>query len=129
MKFYFFHLMPYGAIDPDFLETNKSSWINLPNRYYDPKAGAKLYHRYLDDIATSDVVRFERELLEFMRSRHSGMMSDIRTGGVPDELADAVQAFKDQFQGGDGSGYAVDPTSVDADEMGDAASAKTLATE
>ena len=48
MKFYFFHLMPYQDIDPDFLEHNKSSWINLPNTYYDPKKGAKLYHRYLD---------------------------------------------------------------------------------
>ena len=45
MKFYFFHLMPYQDIDPDYLETNKSSWINLPNTYYDPKKGAKLYHR------------------------------------------------------------------------------------
>ena len=84
---------------------------------------------YLDDVATSDVVRFERELLEFMRSRHGSMLSDIRTGGVPDELAAAVQAFKDQFEGGAGDGHAVDPTSVDADEMGDAESAKTLATE
>ena len=37
MKFYFFHLMPYQDIDPDYLKTNKSSWINLPNSYYDPK--------------------------------------------------------------------------------------------
>jgi F-type H+-transporting ATPase subunit alpha len=57
------------------------------------------------------------------------MLGEIRTGGVPDELADAVQAFKDQFEGGSGSSHAVDPTSVDADEMGDAESQKTLATE
>ncbi len=84
---------------------------------------------YLDDVPTGDVVRFERELLEFMRSRHSGMLADLRTGGVPDELADAVQAFKAQFNAAAEGARAVDPASVDADEMGDAESNKTLATE
>jgi F-type H+-transporting ATPase subunit alpha len=85
---------------------------------------------YVDDIAVGDVRRFERELIEFMRSRHGGLLDDIRTGAVPDGLADAVQAFKDQFDGGaSGAGHAVDPTAVDADEMGEAESAKTLATE
>ena len=75
------------------------------------------------------MVRFERELLEFMRSRHGTMLADLRSGGLPDDLADAVQTFKDQFvRIGDG-GHAVDPASVDADEMGDATSNKTLATE
>ncbi len=84
---------------------------------------------YLDDIAVSDVGRFERELLEFMRSRHSGLLGDLRTGGVPDGLADAVQTFKAQFTSGADGGHHVDPASVDADEMGQAASNKTLATE
>src|SRR5665811_719422 len=30
---------------------------------------------YLDDVATTDVVRFERELLEFVQSRHSGLLA------------------------------------------------------
>jgi F-type H+-transporting ATPase subunit alpha len=84
---------------------------------------------YLDDIAVSDVGRFERELLESMRSRHGGMLADLRTGGIPDGLADAVQAFKDQFAAADDGGHYVDPASVDADAMGDAESNKTLATE
>ncbi len=85
---------------------------------------------YLDDVATSDVVRFERELLEFMRSRHNGLLADLRSGGIPDELAGAVESFKDQFQSGaDGGGHHVDPASVNADELGDAESPKTLATE
>jgi len=84
---------------------------------------------YLDDVATSDVVRFERELLESMRSLHSGMLADLRSGGIPDGLADAVQTFKDQFQAGSGEDHHVDPATVDADEMGQAESQKTLATE
>jgi F-type H+/Na+-transporting ATPase subunit alpha len=84
---------------------------------------------YLDDVATTDVVRFERELLDFMRSRHSGLLADLRTGGVPDELAGAVEAFKGQFQSGAADAQPADPTKVDADELGEAHSPKTLATE
>jgi F-type H+-transporting ATPase subunit alpha len=41
-----------------------------------------------------------------------------------------VDAFKAQFAvSGDAAGNAVDPSSVDADELGDAESNKTLATE
>ena len=85
---------------------------------------------YLDDLAVADVRRFEEELLDFVRTRHSGLLTEIRTAGVPDALADAVVAFKASFQRSDAaSGVAVDPSSVDADEVGDAASDKTLATE
>ena len=83
---------------------------------------------YLDDIPTGDVRRFEAELLEFMRSRYASLLADLRTSGIPDELADAVQAFKDQFEI-DADAAAADPTKVDADELGDAKSQKTLATE
>ena len=64
-----------------------------------------------------------------MRSRHGGLLAELRTGAVPDGLADAVQAFKDQFAAGDDDAHHVDPASVKADEMGDAESNKTLATE
>jgi F-type H+-transporting ATPase subunit alpha len=85
---------------------------------------------YLDDVPVSEVRRFENELLEFMRSRHGGMLADLRSGGVPDALADTVQAFKSQFDDSiGGMGHKVDPASVDADEMGEAESQKTLATE
>jgi F-type H+-transporting ATPase subunit alpha len=85
---------------------------------------------YLDDIQVSQVSKFETELLEYMRSRHSGLLADLRTGGVPDGLADAVQTFKDQFVSEQvAAAAAFDPTRVDADELGEAHSNKTLATE
>ena len=84
---------------------------------------------YLDDIPVGSVRRFEAELIEFMRSRHGAMLVDLKNG-VPDDLADVVATFKAQFDlGADGSGHAADPTKVDADELGAAASTKTLATE
>ncbi len=85
---------------------------------------------YLDDIPVNEVRRFEGELLGFMRSRHSGMLAELRTGGVPDGLAGAVQSFKDQFVESLSAGAkSVDPSRVHADEVGDAHSNKTLATE
>ncbi len=84
---------------------------------------------YLDDIPVGDVRRFESELLSNMHARHGAMMSDLRTGGVPAELAGAVEAFKASFAVSGSAGHHVDPASVAADELGAAHSNKTLATE
>ena len=86
---------------------------------------------YLDTIPVADVRRFENELLEHMRSRHSGLLSGIRQepkADVPKDLASIVAAFKAGFAPTKKSG-AADPTKTNAGETGDAASAKTLATE
>ena len=86
---------------------------------------------YLDTIPVADVRRFENELLEHMRSRHSGLLSGIRQepkADVPKDLASIVAAFKAGFAPTKKSGSA-DPTKTNAGETGDAASAKTLATE
>ena len=75
--------------------------------------------------------RFENELLEHMRSRHGGLLSGIRQepkADVPKDLASIVGAFKDAFAPTKKAG-AVDPTKTNAGETGEAASAKTLATE
>ena len=85
---------------------------------------------YLDDLPVTDVARFESELLEFMHSNHAGLMDELITQKIPDALAGAVDAFKAQFTPtGGAAGNPVDPSSVDADEMGEAQSNKTLATE
>jgi F-type H+-transporting ATPase subunit alpha len=85
---------------------------------------------YIDDVPVADVGRFEEELLEFMRTRHAGLLQEIRTSGVPDSLDDIVQSFKDSFVAASAaSGVNTDPAAVDADEVGDANSDKTLATE
>jgi F-type H+-transporting ATPase subunit alpha len=85
---------------------------------------------YLDDIPVADVGRFETELISYMRGTHASLMEELKTQKVPDALADAVATFKAQFNvSADESGNPVDPGSVDADEMGDAESNKTLATE
>jgi F-type H+/Na+-transporting ATPase subunit alpha len=56
---------------------------------------------YLDGIPVEDVGRFEQELHDFMRTRHGAILDHIRTeGSLPDgdTVAEAVQAFTDQFE-------------------------------
>jgi F-type H+-transporting ATPase subunit alpha len=86
---------------------------------------------YLDDVPVADVRRFESELLEHMRSKHAATLAGIRQdpkADVPKDLGDVIAAFKKGFRNSDGSS-AADPTKSSAEEVGDAKSAKTLATE
>ena len=87
---------------------------------------------YLDDIPVADVRRFENELLDYVRSRHGAMLAELRTNpkaDVPADLAQVVTSFKAQFKTSGSQSAKADPTATDADALGEAASAKTLATE
>jgi len=59
MKFFFFHLMPYAPLDPASQQEHKSAWVTLPNSYYDPVEGQKLYNRYLDELELADELGFD----------------------------------------------------------------------
>ena len=57
----------------------------------------------LDDIPVDEIRRFEAELLEWMRSRHAGLLAEIRdTGALPEggAVEAAVDAFKADFLAG-----------------------------
>jgi F-type H+-transporting ATPase subunit alpha len=84
---------------------------------------------FLDQIPTADVRRYEQELLEHVRTTHRSLLDEVKAGTVPDDLERVVQHFTEQFQATAEEGHAVEPGSVDAAEMGDADSQKTLATE
>ena len=77
---------------------------------------------FIDDIPTDDVGRFEAELLEDFRSRHSDLLEQIRESGeLPDEemLNEAIGGFKERFEpSGDGDGQAK-ASKEDEDEEGD----------
>ncbi|WP_027350935.1 F0F1 ATP synthase subunit alpha [Halotalea alkalilenta] len=54
---------------------------------------------YLNDVAVSDVLVFERDLLEYMHTEHAGLLDKInQKGGYDDEiqkgLKEAVESFK-----------------------------------
>jgi F-type H+-transporting ATPase subunit alpha len=55
---------------------------------------------HLDGVPVADVRRFESELLDWFRTRHSDILDGIRTGGnIPDEAAfeAGIKAFAEQF--------------------------------
>ncbi len=59
MKTFFFHLMPYADLDLSYTERHNSAWVTLPNSYFDPAVGQKLYQRYLDELALADELGFD----------------------------------------------------------------------
>jgi F-type H+-transporting ATPase subunit alpha len=61
----------------------------------------------LDDVPTSDVSRFERELLDFLRREHAGILDGIRESRKFDDdtdsaLSGAFDQFLNQFETSDG---------------------------
>jgi len=57
---------------------------------------------YLDSIAVADVVRFERELLEFLRKERPALLAKLRqekkfTEAIEEELKKAIVEFKKEF--------------------------------
>src|SRR4051794_14926308 len=70
---------------------------------------------YLDDIPVTDVKRFEADLLDYLRGRHSDLLDSIRTTGkMPDDgaLEKAIAAFKDEFVPSEGA-----TTGIPADDI------------
>ena len=47
MQYYFFHLMSWPFLPPDFAEKNDSAWVWLSNATYDPVKGHDLYREYI----------------------------------------------------------------------------------
>jgi F-type H+-transporting ATPase subunit alpha len=89
----------------------------------------------VDDIPVDQVRRFERDLLDWFRARHSGLLSEIRlSGALPDgdAILEAITDFKTEFAAtiqAEARAGDADPMATDAEAPGDPASDKTLQTE
>ena len=79
----------------------------------------------LDEVPVEDILRFEREFLDYL-GRKTKVLSTLRDTNVLDDktvedLEKAVVAFKKEFQAGDGSSLASvgkeEFTAIDADEV------------
>jgi alkanesulfonate monooxygenase SsuD/methylene tetrahydromethanopterin reductase-like flavin-dependent oxidoreductase (luciferase family) len=84
MKFFFFHLMPYGALDLDYDKKHEAAYLTLPNSYYDPKKGHELYHRYLDELVMADGLGYDGVCVNEHHQTAYGMMP------APNVLAGAL---------------------------------------
>jgi len=90
----------------------------------------------VDDVPVDQIQRFERDLLDWFRGRHGGLLAEIRqSGSLPegDDVRLAVEGFKVEFLGGlpgaAAPGTDADPSATAAAAPGDPESEKTLQTE
>ncbi len=74
MKFFLFHLMPYADLDLSATDKYNTSWVTLPNSYYDPKKGHLLYNRYLDELEMGDTLGFDGVCVNEHHSNAYGLM-------------------------------------------------------
>src|SRR5918911_2794223 len=59
MQVVLFHLMPYADLDLEAGRKNGTVWVNLPNKYFDPEKGHRLYNRYLDELEYGEELGFD----------------------------------------------------------------------
>jgi alkanesulfonate monooxygenase SsuD/methylene tetrahydromethanopterin reductase-like flavin-dependent oxidoreductase (luciferase family) len=74
MKVYFFHLMPYSAVDLGEVDKHQSAWVTLPNTCFDPKEGRKLYERYIGELELADELGFDGVCVNEHHQTTYGMM-------------------------------------------------------
>ena len=59
-------------------------------------------HGYLDTVEVSDILKFEKELLTYLKLSHTALLAAIRDkktlDGSEEELRNAIQKFKETFQ-------------------------------
>ena len=59
MQIYLFHLMPYADLDLSYTEKHRAAWVVLPNTYFDPEKGHRLYNRWLDELEYGEALGFD----------------------------------------------------------------------
>ena len=59
MKFHWFNLMPWPHLPEDFRETNRSVWVDVDSRLYDPVEGHRVYNEYLDQLEYAATLGFD----------------------------------------------------------------------
>jgi alkanesulfonate monooxygenase SsuD/methylene tetrahydromethanopterin reductase-like flavin-dependent oxidoreductase (luciferase family) len=74
VKIFNFHLMPYADVDLDAIDRHGSAWVDFSNSHYDPKKGAELYNRYLDEMEYADQLGFDGVVLNEHHQTAYGLM-------------------------------------------------------
>lgn len=59
MKFTWFNLMPWPALPDDFREENRSVWVDIPSKLFDPVMANRVYNTYMDQLEFADHVGFD----------------------------------------------------------------------
>jgi alkanesulfonate monooxygenase SsuD/methylene tetrahydromethanopterin reductase-like flavin-dependent oxidoreductase (luciferase family) len=83
VRFDFMHFMPYVHLPENHKEYH-STWVDFPNKFYDPKRGHALYERYLAELVLADKVGFDAVVVNEHHNTAYSMMA------APNLIAAAV---------------------------------------
>ena len=92
LQFYSLMFMPYPFIPP--AEGLPSTWVNLPNSYYDPKVGHRLYQEYLDLNVLTEKLGYDGVLVNEHHQTAYGTMPS------PNIMASNIVARTDRIRVG-----------------------------
>ncbi len=59
MRFTWFNLMPWPHLPDDFREKNRSVWVDIDSRLFDPARANTMYHEYMDQLEYADSLGFD----------------------------------------------------------------------
>jgi alkanesulfonate monooxygenase SsuD/methylene tetrahydromethanopterin reductase-like flavin-dependent oxidoreductase (luciferase family) len=59
MRFTWFNLMPWRYMPDDFRQKNRSVWVDIDSRLWDPVRGHALYNEYMDLLEYADSLGFD----------------------------------------------------------------------
>ncbi|MEM9564679.1 MAG: LLM class flavin-dependent oxidoreductase [Actinomycetota bacterium] len=59
VKFCWFNLMPWPDLPEDFRESNRSVWVDIDSRLFDPERANEVYHTYMDQLEFADSLGFD----------------------------------------------------------------------
>ena len=90
MDVWHFTEMPYPHLPP--VDTLSTMRVTLPSRHYDPKIGAELYNRYLDELEYADKLGFDGVVLNEHHQNAYGLMPT--PGVLAGALARSVKKAK-----------------------------------
>ena len=59
MKFTWFNLMPWPYLPDDFREKNRSVWVDIDQKLFDPAKSHEVYNTYMDLLEYADTLGFD----------------------------------------------------------------------
>src|SRR2546427_8056733 len=69
LRFNVMHFMPYVHL-PENHKEYKTTWVDFPNKFYDPVKGHELYQSYFEQLVLADRLGFDAIVLNERTSQH-----------------------------------------------------------
>lgn len=83
LRFNAMHFMPYVHL-PEHHKQFKSTWVDFPNKFYDPERGYELYQRYLQELVLADRLGYDAIVVNEHHNTAYSMMA------APNLIASAI---------------------------------------